>query len=80
MAIENQMARRNATDSQRALYGVKLKEIAAIEAKKRKIEGNRTGGKGGKSKANLPLTSNHQARDDAAAAMNVSPRIGEETS
>jgi len=72
--IRNQLARRNLTESQRAMYAVQLEEIFAAQAKKRMAEGGRAGGKSAaKGSAHLPTPSVHAAKEAAAAAQ-VSPR------
>lgn len=75
--IRNQIGRRNLTESQRAMLATALEGIFAKQAGQRQAEGRKAGGharQGDSSfKANLPES--RQARDDAAAEMNVSPRL-----
>jgi len=75
--IRNQLGRRNLNESQRALLAAALADIYAVQAKGRMSEGGKLGGKSpAKGVANLPPSSTPgKARDEAAAAMNVSPRL-----
>ncbi len=65
--VSKNLHRRHLTTSQRAAVAVEMEPLFADEAKKR--QGARTD-----IKANLPESSTGQARDKAAAAMQVSPR------
>ena len=75
--IRNQLGRRNLNESQRAMLAADLAELYAEEAKARQAEGQRAGGRArhgdGSMVANLPPS--RKARDQAAAEMNVSPRL-----
>jgi len=75
--IRNQLGRRNLNESQRALLAAALADIYAVQARGRMSEGGKLGGESpAKGVANLPPSSTPgRARDEAAAAMNVSPRL-----
>ena len=75
--IKNQLGRRNLNESQRAMLAATLKEVFTAEAKERQAAGKGLDGSGGRGHAknlqsNLTEGLSGNARDQAAAAMNVS--------
>jgi hypothetical protein len=76
--IRNQLGRRNLSESQRALLAAALADLCAVEAKARQQATRARPGQkvGAKVVANLPPPcAAAKARDEAASAMNVSPRL-----
>jgi len=71
--IRNQLGRRNLNESQRAMLAADLAELYAEEAKARQLAGLKRGDS--PVRANLPERKAPRPRDQAAAEMNVSPRL-----
>jgi hypothetical protein len=82
--ISENLKRRDLTPAQRIDVTSKLIEIMRRRAKERQLAGNALGGKGGKSRVNLPATESDnivpfpadsaQVRDEIAKAAGVSPK------
>jgi len=72
--IRNQLGRRNLNESQRALLAAALANIYAAQAKVRQTATHIKDGTP-PVRANLPAPKAPRPRDEAAAAMNVSPRL-----
>jgi hypothetical protein len=72
--IKHQLGRRNLKESQRAMLAATLKEMFTAGAMQRKADGRRAGGRARQGDSSLVsnLTPSCKARDEAAAAMNVS--------
>ena len=72
--IKHQLGRRNLKESQRAMLAATLKEMFAAGAVERQAQGRRAGGRARQGDASMvsTLTPSCKARDEAAAAMNVS--------
>ena len=72
--IRHQLGRRNLKESQRAMLAVALKEMFTAGAMQRKTQGRKAGGhaRQGDSSILSNLTASSSAREEAAAAMNVS--------
>ena len=74
--IKNQMGRRNLDQSQRAMLATTLAAVYGQQAKDRMAEGGKLGGQSpAKGTAILPDPSKGEARDQAAADMDVSARL-----
>jgi hypothetical protein len=74
--IKHQLGRRNLDQSQRALLATTLEDVYGQQAKVRMAEGGKLGGQSSaKGTAKLPDPSKGEARERAAADMNVSPRL-----
>ena len=71
--IKHQLGRRNLNESQRAMLATTLEEIYAKQARTRQLAGLRRGES--PVPANLPEREKGEARSQAAADMNVSPRL-----
>jgi len=72
--IKHQLGRRNLKESQRAMLAATLKEMFAAGAIQRKAQGRKAGGRARQGDPSMvsSLTPCCKARDEAAAAMNVS--------
>ena len=74
--IKHQLGRRNLDPSQRALLATTLEDVYGQQAKVRMAEGGKLGGQSsGKGTATLPDPSKGEARERAAADMDVSARL-----
>jgi hypothetical protein len=75
--IKHQLGRRNLTESQRAMLATVLADIYSVGAKARQEASRARPGQqiGDKARANLPAPGEPRPRDQAAADMNVSPRL-----
>ena len=73
--IRNQLGRRNINESQRAMLATVLEGLFAVEAQQRHDEQARKNLPNSPTVANLPPSVKSKARDEAAGAMNVSPRL-----
>ena len=79
--IKHQLGRRNLNESQRAMLATTLEGIYSKQARPRELAGKGADGSGGRGNrknpvANLPHPSESgRAREQAAADMNVSPRL-----
>ena len=71
--IKHQLGRRNLNESQRAMLATTLEEIYAKQARARQLAGLKRGEI--PVVANLPQRETAKAREQAAADMNVSPRL-----
>jgi len=73
--IKHQLGRRNLNESQRALLAAALEDVYGRQAKTRRIEQACRNLPNAKNVADLPPLAKSKARDQAAADMNVSPRL-----
>ncbi len=73
--IKNQLGRRNISDGSRAILATTLEEIYARKAKDRQAEQARRNQPQAQKVANLPPLEKAKAREQAADAMGVSPRL-----
>jgi N6-adenosine-specific RNA methylase IME4 len=69
LVVSLNLHRRHLDESQRAMVGARIKPLFEAEARERERQGGLL-----KGKANLPEASRGQSRDQAASAVNVSPR------
>ena len=73
--IKHQLGRRNLTESQRALLATALEDVYGQQAKTRQMEQARRNQPQAKKTADSPPLVKSRARDQAAAELNVSPRL-----